>query len=85
MNRSALPSTPLRTGSTSHSALSEQGSLPLGDAPADIASLRDAFERSGLPAQGYTFDHAIADETLCRCLANIVEARLRAMADARLA
>ena len=60
-----------------------QQALPLGDAPNDIASLRAAFERSGLPAQGYTFDQAIADETLCRCLANIVEARLRAMAEAR--
>jgi len=61
----------------------EQQSLPLGDAPQEIDSLRAAFERSGLPAHGYTFDQAIADETLCRCLANIAEARLRALSEAR--
>lgn len=54
--------------------------LPLGDAPTDIASLRYGFERSGLQKLGFTFQWAIKDDLLRRCIANIAEASLRARA-----
>ena len=60
-----------------------QPSLPLGDAPDSDASLRVAFERSGLRKLGFSFEWAIEDELIRRCLANIAEAALRARANQR--
>ena len=59
----------------------EQQSLPLGDAPDSDASLRAAFERAGLRKLGFTYEWAIEDELIRRCLINIAEAALRAQAE----
>jgi len=59
----------------------EQQSLPLGDAPADDASLRAAFVHYDLQRMTkMTFEQFIADPTRRHCLANALEARLRAKA-----
>ena len=56
-----------------------QQPLPLGDSPADIASLHEAYFRvPELARQGISFQRAIADEAVRRCLKNITTARLRA-------
>lgn len=60
----------------------QQQPLPLGDAPDSEASLRDAFERSGLARQRWTFERAIRIPLMRKCLANIAEARMKALADA---
>jgi len=58
----------------------EQQSLPLGDSPADIASLHEAYFRvPELARQGISFQRAIADESIRRCLINLNVARLRAV------
>jgi hypothetical protein len=59
----------------------EQQSLPLPDAPDSESSLRGAFERSPLRALGYTFERALRDELIRRCLVNVNLARLRARSE----
>lgn len=56
-----------------------QQPLPLGDDPANDASLRAAFARLDLEhVCGMTFEQFVADTTRRNSLANVVEARLRA-------
>jgi len=60
---------------------SAQQSLPLGDAPADDASLRAAFVRYDLARMTkMTFEQFIADDLRRHCLANAIEERLRTRA-----
>ena len=67
--------------STSHSALAQQP-LPLGDAPADDAPLRAAFARLDLERVcKMTFEQFVADRTRRKSLANVIEARLRSLAE----
>jgi hypothetical protein len=61
-----------------------QQSLPLGDAPADDASLRIAYSSvPELARNGITFERAIQIDSIRRCLTNIIEASLRAQTEAR--
>lgn len=65
----------------SHQRIAEsQVPLPLGDAPGDEISLRDAFARSGLAKLGWTFERAIRVDVIRKCLINIKTARLHALA-----
>jgi hypothetical protein len=65
-----------------HSALVQQP-LPLGDAPADDASLRIAYSRvPELARNGITFERAIQIDSIRRCLTNISTAWLRARVEA---
>jgi len=60
-----------------HSALAQQP-LPLGDAPADEASLRIAYSHvPELARNGITFERAIQIDSIRRCLTNISDASLR--------
>lgn len=61
------------------SAANPQTPLDLGDSPADIASLHEAYFRvPALAREGISFQRAIATDAIRRCLQNITEARLRA-------
>ena len=72
---------PHSTPSTSRSALAQQP-LPLGDAPADDAPLRAAFARLDLERVcKMTFEQFVADRTRRKSLANVIEARLRSLAE----
>jgi len=55
-----------------------QQPLPLGDRPDDDASLRAAFNRSGLADQGWTYERAVLCDSILKCLINSNIARLRA-------
>jgi hypothetical protein len=56
--------------------------LPLGDAPADDAPLRAAFARLDLERVcKMTFEQFVADRTRRKSLANVIEARLRSLAE----
>ena len=58
---------------------SEQRRLDLGDSPADIATLHQAYHSvPALALEGISFQRAIATDSIRRCLRNITEARLRA-------
>lgn len=60
---------------------SRQPGLQLEDALGNDTSLRDVFQRSGLPAQGYSFARAMATPAVRLALENVQRARLRARAD----
>jgi len=65
------------------SFIPEQGSLALADDPCSDASLRAAFQRLDLErACKMTFEQFVADRTRCKSLGNVIEARLRARAEA---
>lgn len=64
--------------------VNSQASLDLGDSPADIASLHEAYFRvPELARQGISFQRAIATDPIRRCLQNVTEARLRARGERR--
>lgn len=63
-----------------HTATVQQ-QLPLDADPASEASLHDAFDRSGLAKQRWTFERALRVPIIKRCLANIAEASIRARAE----
>ena len=67
--------------STSHSALAQQP-LPLDVDPASDPSLRAAFARLDLERVcKMTFEQFVADRTRRKSLANVIEARLRSLAE----
>ncbi len=60
-----------------------QAPLALGDERDHDTPLRDAYVSvPELARRGISFERAIADDVMRRCLANIAEARLRARAKA---
>ena len=61
-----------------------QAVLPLDDAPGSADSLRAAYAATALPVLGITFDHAIANDAMRRCLENIKHARLKAAASCQM-
>lgn len=63
--------------------INPQVPLDLGDSPADIASLHQAYHTvPQLAREGISFPRAIATESIRRCLVNITKARMRARAKA---
>jgi hypothetical protein len=65
-------------------AAAAQQPLPLGDTPADDASLRIAYSHvPDLARNGITYERAVQIDSIRRCLTNISEARLRARAGGR--
>ena len=49
----------------------KQEALPLECNPENEASLRVVWQRSPLPGLGYTFERAMADDAMKRCLVNL--------------
>ena len=59
-------------------AVNPQVPLDLGDSPADIASLHEAYFRvPELAQEGISFQRALATDSIRRCLVNLSEVRLR--------
>lgn len=57
-----------------HIVDSGQPQLPLEDAAGSKTALRDVFQRSGLPAQGYSFARAMATPAVRLALENVQRA-----------
>ena len=51
-----------------------QNELPLPCNPGSEANLRRAYEASALPGLNYTFERAMRDPAMKRCLRNVAEA-----------